>query len=232
MLTRERWSLRVVSIIVVGSAASWTGHAVFVSSHSDRQSGLREELAGARQRIEWYGTLEEHTSGIRRRLEEVGDLERRIQPFLLSGMEDRLRLTLQRDELLRRVPGLGLVPMGGAPEPVPIPVFPVVDLARELDDLKRRYQHLHPGEAFDDWGGPAPIEVLQFTESFLIKGSYDSVLKFIVLLESAPLFMEVTDLKLEELGTESREDLLRANLTVSSISFRDPSRSGDGGDPR
>jgi hypothetical protein len=213
------WLVRLAIVVFVGSTAHRAGDAYLVAGKSEQLQEMQDGIRGAREEISWYRDLRSKLEISERRAAALEALEKEMVPHLLAGEADRLRMTIARDETLSELPEVTLIPSGGMAAPERLVFHPVEDLSAELEGIKQRFQKGHPNERFQEWGGPRPIEVLRYIESYRIEATYDASLEYLAKIETAPTWMEVTDLIAEGLESPGGEKLLRMDLTLSGLSL-------------
>lgn len=223
------WVLRLFLIAFAGSLAQRAGEAYIVSGKSEQLEEIRKGIRQARDEIEWYGGLRGKLATAERRAAALEAVEKEMGPHLLANEAERLRMTIARDEALNDLPEVTLTPSGGLAAPERVVFQPVEDLAPELEEIKHRFQKSHPQERFLEWGGPKPIEVLRYPESYRIEATYDAALEYLARIETAPTYMEVTDMVAEGIENPSGQKLLRMDLTLSGVSMPRDSSLGSAG---
>lgn len=213
------WVLRIFLVAFAGTLAHRAGDAYLVAGKTEQLEEIRQGVREARDEIAWFRELAAKVEATEKRATELEALEKETGPHLLAGEADRLKMTIARDETLNSLPEVTLIPSGGLPAPERLVFHPIEDLSGELEALKQRFQKSHPQERFQEWGGPRPIEVLRYLESYRIEATYEAALEYLAKIETSPTYMEVTDLEAEGLEGTGGEKLVRMDLTLSGLSL-------------
>lgn len=189
--------LAAFGVVFVGVAAlaHGLGYRGYLRPIMDRAEKISNQTAQVRKQKTWIRSLNGRARTAENNLKLLSFASDELQSYTVRDESERLKVATTRDAVAKDVPGLVLAP-GETSVPQRLTFRIPVDPNEQLNKLKSHYEQDNPRATFPRWTVPPTIDVLKFSERFSVEGSVPDLAKFMSKLESQPLFLQITDLKL------------------------------------